>query len=127
MTGPELTQEMIDADMARAEKVACVPGDHRCYAFPDPLEEARQSCTPKGRCKIDWIVAEGGQMSYDAWLDVLTGGGALAAPDRLGVIPVNSFSGRAVRHMSGSRRIPGGVIVRSRTGPLSVTAPRPGV
>ena len=30
---PELTQEMIDEGMARADKVACSPGDQRCYPF----------------------------------------------------------------------------------------------
>ena len=35
--------------MARVEKAACAPGDPRCYVFPDPLEDARQTCTPKGR------------------------------------------------------------------------------
>jgi hypothetical protein len=44
-----LTQEMVADAMARAEKVACSPGDHRCDSFPDPLDEARASCTPKGR------------------------------------------------------------------------------
>jgi hypothetical protein len=31
-----LTQEVIAEAMARAEKVACRPGDQRCYAFPNP-------------------------------------------------------------------------------------------
>ena len=35
MTTPELTEERIDEAMARAEKVACSPGDVRCYPFPD--------------------------------------------------------------------------------------------
>ena len=51
-TVPELTQAMIEEALARAEKVACDPLDPRCYAFPDSLEEARQTCTPKGRCLI---------------------------------------------------------------------------
>ena len=42
----ELTQAMIADGMARAEKAACAPGDSRCYAFPDPLEDARASCMP---------------------------------------------------------------------------------
>jgi hypothetical protein len=35
-----LTEDMITEGMARAEKVACRPGDDRCYPFPDPLETA---------------------------------------------------------------------------------------
>jgi hypothetical protein len=56
----ELTEERIAEGMARVEKVACRPGEGRCYAFPDPVEDARASCTPKGRCKIGWIVSNGG-------------------------------------------------------------------
>ncbi len=77
MTTPELTQEMIDDGMARAEKVACRPADPRCYVFPDPLEDARATCTPKGRCLIGWIVSNGGRDSWDVWLDVTTGEGRL--------------------------------------------------
>jgi hypothetical protein len=74
---PELTEERIAEAMARAEKVACDPFRARCFAFPDPLKDARASCTPKGRCKIGWIVAEGGRTSYDVWLDLHTGEGRL--------------------------------------------------
>jgi hypothetical protein len=77
MPDPDLTQEMLDAGMARAEKAACGSFNQRCYAFPDPIEEARKSCTPKGRCKIGWIIAEGGRTSYDVWLDIHTGEGRL--------------------------------------------------
>jgi hypothetical protein len=45
---PELTEDRITEAMARAEKVACRPGHNRCYPFPDPVEIARASCTPKG-------------------------------------------------------------------------------
>ena len=41
LTGPELTQEMIDEGMARVEKVACSPGDNRCSPFRWSLNEAR--------------------------------------------------------------------------------------
>jgi hypothetical protein len=30
----KVTQELIEEGMARAEKVACRPGDDRCYPFP---------------------------------------------------------------------------------------------
>jgi hypothetical protein len=45
---PELTEERITEAMARAEKVACRPGDGRCYAFPDRLSDARETCTLEG-------------------------------------------------------------------------------
>jgi hypothetical protein len=77
MTAFELCQEMIREALARAEKAACAPGDSRCYASPDPLEDARQSCTPKGRCCIGWIVSNGGRDSWDVWLDIHTGEGRL--------------------------------------------------
>ena len=82
MDARELTQEMIDEGMARAEKVACAPGDDRCYPFPDPLALARASCTPKGRCQIGLIVANGGRDSWDVWLDVHTGEGRLRRQKR---------------------------------------------
>ena len=63
--------------MARAEKVACGSGTARCFALPDPVDEARKTCTPKGRCLIGWIIAEGGRTSYDVWRDVHTGEGRL--------------------------------------------------
>ena len=63
----KLTQDMIAEGMARAEKVAWSPGHSRCFAFPDPLEAAQQTCTPQGRCTIGGtrrvIVAEGGRTS----------------------------------------------------------------
>ena len=77
MTAPELTQEMLAEGMARAEKVACSPGDDRCYPFRWGLEEARESCTPKGRCKIGWIAADSGRKTWDVWLDIHTGEGRL--------------------------------------------------
>jgi hypothetical protein len=77
MTGPELAEERIAEATARAEKVACRPGDDRCLAFPDPVAEARASCTPKGRCRIGGtrgvILARSGRESWDVWLDVQTG------------------------------------------------------
>jgi hypothetical protein len=72
-----LTDEMIEEGMARAEKVACGLGDHRCYPFPNRLEDAQASCTPKGRCGIGWIVANTGRDSWDVWLDGHTGEGRL--------------------------------------------------
>jgi len=72
-----LTEERIAEAMARAEKVACRPGNGRCYALPDSVTDARASCTPKGRCKIGWIVARSGRESWDVWLDLHTGEGRL--------------------------------------------------
>ena len=74
---PELTEAMIAAAMARAEKVACRPGDDRCYPLPNRLVDARASCTPKGRCRVGWIVANSGRDSWDVWLDRHTGEGRL--------------------------------------------------
>jgi hypothetical protein len=68
----ELTEEKITAAMAKADARVCV-GSDRCYAFPDRLEDACASCTPKGRCKVGWIVSRGGRESWDVWLEVGTG------------------------------------------------------
>jgi hypothetical protein len=48
-------------------------GNARCYPFPDRLTDARKPCTPKGRCKVGWIVSRGGRESWDVWLEVRTG------------------------------------------------------
>ena len=76
-TADTLTQELIEDGMARAEEVACRPGDDRCSVFPDPLANVRASCTPKGRCRLGWIVANCGRDSWGVWLDVHTGEGRL--------------------------------------------------
>jgi hypothetical protein len=54
-----LTEAMITAAMAKAEARLCV-GSDRCFAFPDLLVDARQTCTLKGRCKVGWIVVRKG-------------------------------------------------------------------
>jgi hypothetical protein len=72
MSETKLTEAMIAAAMGKADARVCV-GSDRCYAFPDRLEDARQSCTPQGRCKIGWIVSRGGRESWDVWLEVGTG------------------------------------------------------
>ena len=68
----DLTGEMIAEAMAKADKRACV-GSDRCFALPHWLEDARASCTAKGRCKVGWIVSRGGRESHDIWLEVATG------------------------------------------------------
>jgi hypothetical protein len=72
---------MHDEGMAPAEKVACGSYNTRCFAVPDRLDEARKSCTPKGRCRIggtrEVILANSGRESGDAWLDLHTGKGRL--------------------------------------------------
>jgi hypothetical protein len=73
----KLTEEMIAEGMARAKKVACSPGTARCFALPDPVVEARKTCTPQGRCLVGWIVSNGGRDSWDVWLDLHTGEGRL--------------------------------------------------
>jgi hypothetical protein len=68
----ELTEEMIAAAMAKADARVCV-GNPRRFALPDPLHAARETCTPKGRCKVGWIVSKGGRESRDVWLEIATG------------------------------------------------------
>jgi hypothetical protein len=72
----ELTEEMITAAMAKAVARVCV-GSDRCYAFPHRLEDAGETCTPKGRCKVGGtrrvIVSKGGRERWNGWLEVSTG------------------------------------------------------
>jgi hypothetical protein len=49
----ELTEEMIEMAMAKAD--------------------ARKTCTSKGRCKVGRILRARGRESWDVWLDVRTG------------------------------------------------------
>jgi len=49
----ELADEMIATAMATADAWVCV-GNARCCAFRDRLEDARQTCTAKGRCTVGW-------------------------------------------------------------------------
>jgi hypothetical protein len=55
-----------------------VSGNPRCFALPDPVHETRKTCTAKGRCKIGWIVSQGGRELWGVWLEV-----------RLGLIKLN--------------------------------------
>lgn len=72
MPDPELAEAMIAAAMTRAEQRVC-GSDPRCYAFPDRLKDARETCTLKGRCKVGWIARAGGRATFDVWVDVATG------------------------------------------------------
>jgi hypothetical protein len=72
MVDPDLTEEEIAAAMAKADARVCV-GSDRCFALPHRLEDARASCTPKGRCKVGWIISRGARESLDVWLEVSTG------------------------------------------------------
>ena len=71
MIAPDLTEEMIETAMAKADRRVCV-GSDRCFALPHLLQDARQTCTSKGRCKVGWIVSRGGRESFDVWLEVST-------------------------------------------------------
>jgi hypothetical protein len=71
-TPSELTDELITAATAKADARVCV-GSHRCFALPYRLEDTRETRTPKGRCKVGWIVSKGGRESHDVWLEVSTG------------------------------------------------------
>jgi hypothetical protein len=73
----ELTENVIAEAMAHVEKVACVPGDQRCWLLPYDAESAQATCTPKGRCKIGWIVADASRKAWDVWLDLQTDEGRL--------------------------------------------------
>jgi hypothetical protein len=72
MTEPGLTEDVITVAMAKADRRVCV-GSDRCFALPHRLEDARASCTARGRCKVGWIVSRGGRESQDVWLEVATG------------------------------------------------------
>jgi len=72
VTKPELTEGLIAAAMAKAAARGCT-GSDRCFALPDPVYEARKTCTAKGRCKVGRIVSKGGRESWDVWLEVSTG------------------------------------------------------
>ena len=72
MTEPELTDEMIEAAMTKADARACPPGGQCCYPLPYSAVEARTTCTSKGRCTVGWVVRAGGRESWDAWLEVST-------------------------------------------------------
>jgi hypothetical protein len=68
----DLTEAMITAAMTKADARVCV-GSDRCYAFPHRLDDARETCTPKGRCKVGWVVSKGGRECHNAWLEVSSG------------------------------------------------------
>jgi len=74
---PKLTKAMIETAIRKAAARVCVPGDHRCYAFPSDTESAHQSCTPKGRCKVAGtrrvIVSRGERENWDVWLEARSG------------------------------------------------------
>jgi hypothetical protein len=72
MSETELTEEMITAAMAQAESRVC-PGYSHCFALPHRLEDVRATCTAKGRCKVGWIIGEGGRDSWEVWVAVRTG------------------------------------------------------
>jgi hypothetical protein len=72
MTEIELTEAMIAAAMAKADARVCT-GNPRCYPFPDRLADARETCTPQGRCKVGWIIRASGRESWDVWLEISTG------------------------------------------------------
>jgi hypothetical protein len=73
MAEAELTEAMIEAVMVKADARVCVPGDNRCYPFPSNVAAARATCTPKGRCKVGWVVRKSGRESWDVWLEVSPG------------------------------------------------------
>jgi hypothetical protein len=73
MAEVDLTEAMIASAMAKAEARVCPAGDHRCYPLPSNVAAARATCTPKGRCKVGWVVRKSGRESWDVWLEVSAG------------------------------------------------------
>jgi hypothetical protein len=67
-----MTEGQIAAAMAKADRRVCL-GSDRCFALPYGLEDAREICPPKGRCKVGWIVSRAGRESFDVWLEIATG------------------------------------------------------
>ncbi len=74
---PQLTEDIIAEAMDRAWRAVCSPANERCYGLPYGVKEAQETCTPEGRCKIGWVVADAGRKAWDAWLDTRTGEGRL--------------------------------------------------
>ena len=72
MIESDITDAMIATAMAKAEERICV-GSDRCYALASDVESARARCTPEGRCRVGFIVSQGGRESHDVWLEVGTG------------------------------------------------------
>jgi hypothetical protein len=69
---PARTEEQIAPAMAKADRHVCLGAD-RGFALPYGLADARETCTPQGRCKVGWIAARSGRESFDVWLEVSTG------------------------------------------------------
>ena len=78
---PELAENVIAEGSARAEKVACRPGDTRCSPVPNWLTAARANRALKGQSRIGStcrvIIANSGRDPYSVWLDIHTGEGRL--------------------------------------------------
>jgi hypothetical protein len=51
---PELTEERIAEAMARAEKVACRPGEGRCYALPEKAIPTVAASVARGSGSPPW-------------------------------------------------------------------------
>ena len=62
----------LGASLAMGDGRDCV-GSQCCSVLPAPLYEARWTHIPKGRCKVGWVVNQGGRESFDVWLEVRTG------------------------------------------------------
>jgi hypothetical protein len=73
----DLTDDLIDAAMLRAEKAVCPPGDARCSDFCHGAAYAKTHITPSGWAHIGWVAADSGRKTWDAWFNVKTGEGRL--------------------------------------------------
>jgi hypothetical protein len=73
----ELTDELINEALLRAEKAICPPGDRRCYGLPYSVDYALEGMRPDGWCPIGWINADSGRQAWTAWYHPQTGEGRL--------------------------------------------------
>ena len=77
MATEALTDDVIAAAMKRAEQAISPPFDDICYGRGEGEAEALKARSPKGRCKIGWVVRDSGREAWDAWYNVHTGEGRL--------------------------------------------------
>jgi hypothetical protein len=70
---PILSDDLIGDALRRAEREACAPSDPRCYGFPYTVEDALDSMTPDGWCRIGWVAGRGGRDTWEAWFHVDAG------------------------------------------------------
>lgn len=73
----DLTQDMLTAAIAWAEKALCLFLNECCFVLPDRLEAARYICDCRGRSEICRAITNGGRNAFDLLLDLRSGEGRL--------------------------------------------------